>query len=249
MADNSIIAWTNHTFNPWMGCMEVSPECDNCYARVLVTGKMGMPGNWGPAPATRRVTSDSYWRQPYVWARAAKAAKQRHRVFSGSLCDVFESHPTCEATRPRLWELIRDTPELDWLLLTKRPLNIPDRLPEGWPYRNVWLGTSIGQRQYAFRARQLVRVKAVVHFISAEPLLEDLAPALDLADIEWLIVGGESGRGYRPMETQWARNLKTLCEANRTAFFFKQSAAPRTEMGIQLDGELVRRYPTPQERL
>jgi protein gp37 len=248
MGDNTIIAWTNYTFNPWIGCMEVSPECENCYARVLVSGKMGMRGHWGPATtASRHVTSDSYWRQPFRWAKEATACKERRRVFSGSLCDVFEAHPVADATRPRLWKVIRETPNLDWLLLTKRPLNIADRLPPDWPYRNVWLGTSIGMRQYAFRAQQITRIPAVVHFISAEPLLEDVAPVLDLSDIEWLIVGGESGPGYRPMDVRWARNLKAKCDAAGTAYFYKQSAAPRTEMGIELDGKIVRHYPKPQQ--
>jgi protein gp37 len=242
----SIIAWTNNTFNPWIGCVEVSAECDHCYAKTLVTNRMGKH-LWGPKQETeRRVTTDSYWRQPYSWMRAAEKAGERQRVFCGSLCDWAEDHPTALATIPRLWQVIRDTePWLDWLLLTKRALNIRKRLPSDWGkgYDNVWLGTSIGMKQYAWRRDELVKVPAAVHFISAEPLLEDITDALDMNGLQWVIIGGESGPGWRPMEHQWARNLVAKCREFDVAPFFKQSAAPRTEMGIELDGQIVREYP------
>jgi protein gp37 len=245
MAENSLIAWTTHTWNPWVGCVRVSPGCQHCYAETLVKNRMGKPQLWGPKQtATRQVKKD--WSEPRRWAKKATQAGERHRVFCGSLMDFFEDHPIADATRPRVWEEIRNTPELDWLLLTKRPENIPDRLPSGWPFANVWLGTSIEDIKRCDRAQELVKTPAAVHFISAEPLLEDISEDLNLSDIEWLIIGGESGPGWRPMKHEWARNLIAKCRQHNVAPFFKQSAAPRTEMGIEIGGFIIREYPTPK---
>lgn len=242
----SKISWTTNTFNPVLGCVKVSPECLHCYAETLVKNRMGKH-LWGPKhKATRQITSDSYWRQPYSWAKAAKASGERARVFCGSLCDWAEDHPVTLSIIPRLWQVIRDTQEwLDWLLLTKRALNIHKRLPNDWGdgYRGVWLGVSIGLAAYTWRRDALVKIPAKVHFISAEPLLEDLSGVLDLTGIEWLIVGGESGSGFRPMPHEWARKLLVLARKRNVAYFFKQSSGSRTEMGTQLDGKTIQEYP------
>lgn len=244
MGEATAIAWTDRTFNPWMGCHKVSAGCKHCYAETLVTRR-----DWGDiwgANADRRRTSRANWAKPLRWNREALASGQRLRVFSGSLCDVFEDHPGPNAWRADLFQLIRQTPFLDWQLLTKRPENIARMLPEdwgpGWP--QVWLGTSIEDNRVADRALPLISVPSVVHFVSYEPAIGDL-DQLDLTDIEWVIFGGESGPGFRPMNMQWARDMRDRCEAHdpRVAFFFKQSAAPRTEMGTTMDGETVREYP------
>jgi protein gp37 len=247
MADNSIIAWTNHTLNPWMGCMKVSDGCKHCYADTLVTNRMGLK-LWGPASTTtRQVTSNAIWRKPITWNREAALRDEETFVFCASLCDVFEDHPIAEATRPRLWDLIRSTPSLTWQLLTKRPERIAQCLPadwgEGWPH--VWLGTSIEDMRVAERADALRTVPAVVRFISYEPALGPLDD-LALDGIDWVIYGGESGPGYRPHDLAWPRVMRDRCDALGVAFFFKQSAAARTEMGIRLDGELIRLWPTPR---
>jgi protein gp37 len=160
------------------------------------------------------------------------------------MCDVWEDHPTITEQRARLWPLIERTPFLDWQLLTKRPERIAKNLPpswgEGWP--NVWLGTSIESNAYTARADYLRTIPAVVRFVSYEPALGPL-DELNLEGIDWLICGGESGPGYRAMPHDWPRQMRALCEAHGTAFFFKQSSAARTEMGITLDGETVRKYP------
>jgi protein gp37 len=246
MADESIIAWTNSTFNPWMGCTKVSDGCRHCYAETLTTNRMGLH-LWG-ADASRQVTSAANWRKPHQWNREAAARGERHRVFCASLCDVFEDHPTANATRPRLWELIRSTPWLDWQLLTKRPERIASNLPadwgpNGWP--NVWLGTSIEDNRVVGRADYLRAVPAVVRFVSYEPALGPL-DKLDLTGLDWILYGGESGSGYRHEDKQWARDMKARCEQEGAAFFHKQSAAYRTEIGIELDGEIVRHYPQPR---
>ncbi|HEY7195543.1 MAG TPA: DUF5131 family protein [Gemmatimonadales bacterium] len=249
MAEGSAIAWTHNTFNPWIGCVKVSDGCKHCYAETLVTGRMGRPGLWGPASAgkKRARTSASNWKKPLAWNRAAQKAGAATRVFCASLADVFEEHPDLEAVRPELWALIRATPYLWWQLLTKRPENLARMLPSDWGkgYPNVWLGTSIEDMRVAHRTRPLIDVPATVRFISYEPAIGPLDD-LDLLGIDWVIYGGESGPGYRPEDKAWARSMKQKCDARKIAFFHKQSAALRTEMGITLDGKLVRDYPAPR---
>jgi protein gp37 len=228
-----------------MGCEKVSAGCAHCYAETLTRNRMGLH-LWGPG-GRRQVTSDGNWRKPVAWNRDAEEAGEPARVFCASLCDVFEDHPTAEATRPRLWNLIRQTPWLHWQLLSKRPQRIAECLPrdwaDGWP--NVWLGTSIEDMRVADRADWLREIPAVVRFVSYEPALGPLN-ALDLDGIDWVIQGGESGPGYRMMDLDWARGMRDRCRAAGVAYFFKQSAAWRTELGIELDGEIVREYPTPR---
>lgn len=246
--DGSIIAWTDNTFNPWMGCVKVSAGCKHCYAETLTRDRMGLQV-WGPG-SIRQITSAANWRKPVQWQRQAVSEGRRVRVFCGSLCDVFEEHETADATRPRLWELVRNTPNLDWQILTKRPERIGDHLPDdwgpdGWP--NVWLGASIEDMRVAERADHLRRLPAVVRFVSYEPALGPLDD-LDLSGIDWVIYGGESGRNYRPHNPAWPRAMRRKCLDAGTAFFYKQSAAIRTEMGTMLDGETIREYPTPRIR-
>lgn len=244
MAEKSIIAWTNNTFNPWMGCVKVSDGCKNCYAETLTKNRMGL-SLWGKN-GKRQVTTDANWRKPLQWNRDAEAKGERTRVFCASLCDVFEDHPTANATRPRLWNLIKQCQWLDWQLLTKRPERIEANLPADWGngWGNVWLGTSIEDMRVAERADILRQIPATVRFISYEPALGSLND-LDLTGLDWVLYGGESGSGYRHEDKQWARDMKAKCEAIGTcAFFHKQSAAYRTEIGIELDGEIVRNYPS-----
>src|SRR5690606_27810700 len=138
-----LIAWTDYTFNPWLGCTKVSAGCDNCYAETLARNRMGLR-IWGQ-DAERRPTSAAYWKKPVRWNKDAKEAGERRRVFCGSMCDWAEKNPVAERIRPKLWDLIRETPWLDWMMLTKRPGRIARCLPpdwgEGWPH--VWLGTSV----------------------------------------------------------------------------------------------------------
>jgi len=165
-----------------------------------------------------------------------------NKVFCASLADVFEDNEQLIPWRNDLWALIVATPNLEWQLLTKRPENVlrfsPDRIP-----RNVWMGTSIENEQYAFRADILRKVDAEIRFISYEPALGPLAHAIGLSEIHWLIYGGESGPNYRKEDKQWARDIERKCRESGTAFFHKQSAAWRTELGIELDGRVVREFP------
>lgn len=245
MASSTLIAWTSATFNPWLGCTRCSPGCAHCYAADLTKNRMGLD-LWGPS-APRQVTSDANWRKPLQWNREAQAAGERRRVFCASLADVFEDHPTANATRPRLWELIRRTPWLDWQILTKRPERIADNLPADWRdgWGNCWMGTSIESNAYAWRADHLRKIPATVRFVSYEPALGPL-DELDLSGIDWLIYGAESGARRRPDDTQWARDMRARCEAAGVAYFFKQAGHRFTERLIHLDGQIVRQSPTPR---
>lgn len=170
MAENSKIEWTHHTFNPWIGCTKVSAACDNCYAEAWDARFKG--NRWGPkADRTRTKT----WGNPVKWNRKAEAEGTRYRVFCASLADVFDNHKSIlPEWRIELWALIKATPHLDWLLLTKRPQNIERYLPDDWGngYQNVWLGTTVeDQTEANRRIPHLITVPAAIHFLSCEPLL------------------------------------------------------------------------------
>lgn len=236
MSEATIIAWTDRTWNPWRGCTKVSPGCAHCY---MFTAQE----RYGQDPAV--VVRTKTWNQPIKWNREAAAAGHIERVFTCSWSDWF--HEDADAWRAEAWGIIRRCPALHFQILTKRDDRIVANLPPDWGdgYPNVWLGVSIENDRHTYRADRLRDIPAAVRFISAEPVLGPM-PSLNLDHIDWLIVGGESGPQYRPMDHAWVRQLRQLARRHRTAFFFKQSAAPRTEMGIELDGQIVREYPKPR---
>jgi len=222
MGANSKIEWTTHTFNPWWGCTKVSEACKNCYAETWAK-RVGQDV-WGPKPQ-RRLLSDSHWKQPIKWNREASGALERPRVFCASMADVFEDREELAIHRLRLFNLIEDTPNLDWLLLTKRPQNVMKMVKwsDGWP-DNVWLGTTV---ELQSRAEELLpalsKIPAKVRFISAEPLLGALSLERWLGTtIDWVITGGESGPKARPASPTWFSGLHRQCMQANVAFHFKQ---------------------------
>lgn len=271
---DSAIQWTHHTFNPWRGCTKVSPGCTNCYADTLSKRNPKTLGRWGP-DGTRVVGTDAYWRQPLAWDRAAAKAGERRRVFCASLADVFEDWPgllldtsgnvvhvgdynlgqnrraTLDDARRRLWDIVEATPNLDWLLLTKRPENIARMVPPSWlrsPRPNVWYGTTVEDQQRADeRVPVLCAVPAFLRFLSVEPLLGSVVltpwlgnivgyefrPGVSVAPdaltarrgIGWVIVGGESGGGARPLSIGWVRSIQHQCREACVACFVKQLGA------------------------
>ena len=248
MAENTKIEWCDATFNPWVGCTKVSPACDHCYAEGWAK-RTGQAGLWN---GDRRRTREENWRQPLKWEAAAEQSGRRSRVFCASLADVFDNQVPDE-WRGDLFELIDRTPQLDWLLLTKRPQNIPrlmaacnacnniNNFQRLWP--NVWLGTTIENRkEMKHRLDYLLNVPATVHFLSFEPLLEPLwLPPKDYSahPIDWVIVGGESGGHARTMEASWARSLRDQCAKQEIAFFMKQMTRR-----VPIPGDLmVRQFP------
>lgn len=241
MSEQTIIAWTDHTFNPWMGCVKVSEGCRNCYAADLTKNRMGL-SLWGRV-APRQITK-APWINVKKWNEAAGYAGVRKKVFVGSLMDWAEDRADLDEPRRRMWGVIRESQNLIFQLLTKRPENITRMIPEDWGngYGNVWLGATIECNSVAHRTRPLISVPAVVHFVSYEPAIGPL-DQLDLTDIEWVIYGGESGPNRRPEDKQWARDMHARCAESGVAFFHKQSSGIRTETGIRLDGKIIREYP------
>jgi protein gp37 len=237
MGRTTEIGWCDHTFNPWLGCSRVGPECDHCYAAVSTPVRVfGI--QWGPQ-TPRHITSPDYWREPLAWHRAALRAGVRRRVFCLSEGDVFEDRRDLDPPREWLWTLIGATPGFDWLLLTKRPAKVPQLVPAAWLVQwpaHVWIGTSIGCRASLPQLVHLRRIPAPVRFLSCEPLLEDLG-ALELGGIHWVIGGGESGPGFRRMPGDAIRNLRDQVKAAALPFFFKQwgGLTPKAG-GKMLDG-------------
>ena len=261
MGVNSGISWTHNTWNPWMGCDKVAPECAHCYIfyqirkmRNPATGEFRKP--WGEIFRT----SEDLWKNPLRWEKKAAKRGKAVRVFTCSESDFF--HQGADGWRPEAWEIIRNTPHLLYQILTKRPGRIASHLPPDWNggYPNVWLGVSAACNDSMVQIDKLRAVPTRTRFVSAEPLLEDISQAINLDGIGWLIAGGESGfgpeykwvpsthftdepEGRRTMELQWARNLRAACEASGTVFFFKQITSARSGKGADALGKLYHEYP------
>jgi protein gp37 len=256
MGLNSKIEWTDDTFNPWWGCTEVSPACDNCYAR----GDAKRYGHdvWGK-DADRRFLSDSHWKNPLKWDAQAGKAGIRRRVFCGSMCDIMERRDDLVEPRQRLFGLVEETSNLDWLLLTKRPQEYSKFLPKTWltePRPNVWLMTTVEHQDYVWRIDEILKVPAVVHGVSMEPLLGPItlpSSFLKLGRRAWAITGGESGRRPRPSQPDWFRSLRDQCVSAGVPFHFKQWGEYGSELvkigkkaaGRILDGRQWDELPTP----
>ncbi|MEQ1761582.1 MAG: phage Gp37/Gp68 family protein [Pyrinomonadaceae bacterium] len=236
MAENSGISWTDHTFNPWMGCTKVSPACDNCYAERDMDHRYGKVA-WGPK-GTRLATGTSYWLKPAVWNAEAAEKGRRYFVFCASLADVFENwkgdidqpkfnlgDTSLDAIRKRLWKMIEATPNLDWLLLTKRPENVLKMVPENWLVHlfppNVLIGCSAENQKYAdIRLRAMRRIPAR-RFVSYEPATGPVDWS-GWGFLDWLIAGGESGPEARTANPDWYRSARSFAKANSIPFHFKQ---------------------------
>lgn len=249
MGKNTGIEWCDHTWNPWHGCIKVSPGCEHCYAETL-SHRWGKD-IWGPAKTTgRQMMSNAYWKQPLQWDREARAQGIRAKVFCASMADVFEDHPQLEEPREKLFRLIENTPNLIWLLLTKRPENIKRMIYDSTDIKpgiwlagmgdRVWIGTSVeDQKRADERIPHLLAIPSAVRFLSVEPLLGPIdlwgarytnpdgskTGAISTwaqHGINWVIVGGESGPGARPMHPRWATLIRDDCKAAGVPFFFKQ---------------------------
>jgi protein gp37 len=247
MAEKTGIAWTNSTFNPWIGCTKVSPGCDNCYAEALdKRHRWKGATHWGVGVPRMR-TGKSNWHQPVKWNRQADESGERHLVFCASLADVFDNEVPLE-WRADLFDLIYATPHLTWLILTKRIGNVAKLMPwdhclAGGPPKNVWLGASIVNQEEADRdIPKLLATPATKRFVSYEPAQGpvDWANACAkhrtsdrdgvelcgmLRHLDWIIVGGESSQGAakaRPFHIEWARKTVRQCRAAGVAPFVKQ---------------------------
>lgn len=260
MGEETAIAWTTATANFWMGCEKISPGCKNCYAESLTRDRMGL-SLWGPAYKTKRKPVAKVYKMLERMQRDAASGVLSGPepgvaplVFVNSLSDWAERHPDLSDLRARLWDTIRACPDLHFQLLTKRADLIEDFLPPDWNdwsegYPNVWLGVSIENSEYLWRLEELRKIRAVVRFVSYEPALGPLHEVRTLAGLDWMIYGGESGKDFRAEGIAgdpqlWSRQMQDRCERDGVVYFHKQSAARRTEMGVELDGRIVRNYPT-----
>jgi protein gp37 len=193
---------------------------------------------WGKDAPRRLDFRAGHWREPLKWNKDARKAGERHRVFCGSMMDFFERNEALEQARRRVWNLIAETPYLDWLILTKRQDNAKLPWRDGEPWHNVWIGMSAGSQQYVDqRLPYLEKVNAVVRFISAEPLIGEVDISRYASRIDWIIGGGESGQHARAMDLNWARSLRDQCVEHKIAFHFKQwgNNVPLSQL-IQIDG-------------
>lgn len=231
MGRDSKIEWTDHTFNPWIGCTKVSPACKFCYAEKYAT-RWGI-AEWGNNP--RHKTAPGNWAKPLNWNRQAEKDGKRRRVFCASLADVFDDHTSIlQGWRDELFAMIRATPNLDWLLLSKRPENYEHLLPADWGkgYKNVWLGVSIeNQEMYDLRAKILSRTPAAMRFYSMESLLNYVMMDPEYI-VDWIIIGGESGfkKDARRLDLNHVWDIFQQVDRTATdspALFFKQ-------LGVQL---------------
>jgi protein gp37 len=232
MSDQTGIAWTDATWNPVTGCTKVSPGCAHCYAEAI-SKRFGRSFEVTLHP--ERLDEPLHWRKP-------------RRVFVCSMADLFHEQVS-NVFIASVWARMIDSPQHTFQVLTKRA----DRLPEwyrvtreqagGWPETppNVWLGVSIENDRFTYRADILRQTPAAIRFVSAEPLLGPL-PSLDLTGIDWLIVGGESGPHARPMDPKWVRDLIAAARAAGTKVFVKQMGGLRPGGSIP-DEFNIREYP------
>jgi protein gp37 len=220
MAESSAIEWTEATWNPWHGCLKVSPGCAHCY---MYRDKR----RYGQDPSLV-VRSKTSFDAPQRW-------KEPKMIFTCSWSDFFVAE--ADQWRTEAWGVIRKTPQHTYQILTKRPERICGHLPDGWPFQNVWLGVSVENPRFYWRIDSLKQIPASVRFLSLEPLLSAMS-CLNLEGISWVVVGGESGPGCRPMKVEWVREIQKQCRKAKVAFFFKQWGGPRKDVtGRVLDGK------------
>lgn len=236
MTGNSSIEWTDKTWNPVTGCDSVSPGCDHCYARAIAERFRGVPGSayeqgfdlklW-----PNRLALPATWKKPQM-------------IFVNSMSDLFHKDIPEEYIQ-QVFQVMNDTPHHTYQVLTKRPSRaalMADRLV--WT-PNIWMGTSVENNDYIWRVNKLLQIPAAVRFISAEPLLGELTD-LEICGIDWVIAGAESGRGARPMNEDWVRHLRDLCDGTGTAFFYKQKLVKGKKSPTpELDGRTWEEYPRP----
>ncbi len=239
----SAIEWTELTWNPVTGCDRVSPGCDRCYAQTLAKRLKAMGSRKYQADGDLRTSGPGFGLtvhpdtldEPRRW-------KGRQLVFVNSMSDLFHDAVPLDYVR-RVFEVIAETPQHTYQVLTKRSARLARVADElEWP-GNLWMGVSVEDQRYAFRARHLQAVPAAVRFVSAEPLIGQLT--LDLEDLDWLIVGGESGLNARPLDPAWPRSLRDQCLAAGVPYFFKQWGGVRAKAGgRELDGRTWSEMPT-----
>lgn len=235
MGKGSHIGWTDNTFNAWWGCRRYDEMCIYCYAERL-DARYDKNGHWGNND--RKMMSENYWKQPLAWNKEAEKNGIKTKVFCSSMADVFEDNDQVIEARNRLWKLIKQTPNLNWQILTKRYDRIAQFLPDDWNggYENVWLGISVGlQKRVDEYLPTFIEIPAKTRFLSCEPLIGelDLTKYLKTGKIHQVITGGESGFGshpedknvkfrYRECKIEWIEKIVSQCKETNTSIFVKQ---------------------------
>jgi protein gp37 len=244
MATTSSIEWTEMTWNPVTGCRKVSQGCKHCYAermakRLHAMGSDRYRNGFEPTLQEDLIDLPKRWRKPRI-------------IFVNSMSDLFQEEVPDDFIR-RVFDTMRDCPQHTFQILTKRSERLRDLGPSlSWP-KNVWMGVSVENDRVVDRIRHLALVPAKVRFLSCEPLIGPLA-RLPLKNIHWVIVGGESGPGARPMNPVWVESLHEQCSQAGVAFFFKQWGGVRKDMtGRELHGRTYDEMPlvsiTAKERM
>lgn len=237
------IQWTDATWNPMTGCTPISDGCDHCYALTLAHTKLRE--TYGRAlPVHPRADVDDpfaprFWEerldQPLRW-------RQPRRIFVNSMSDVFHAHFSLDLIR-RVFDVMNRAPQHQFQVLTKRPERALRLAADLKWTPNIWMGTTVEDATVASRLDALRAIPAAVRFVSAEPLLGALDD-IDLTGIHWVIGGGESGEGFRPVRPEWARGLRDVCVAQGVSFFWKQWGGKRPKSGGRLlDGQEWNEYP------
>lgn len=229
MSRTTGIEWTDKTWNPTTGCNKVSHGCTHCYAEILTQRfPKAFPNGFEFTIHPDRLSQPQRWRKPA-------------RIFVNSMSDLFHEEMLLDFLK-QVFQVMNDTPRHTFQILTKRGDRLAELAPELSWTPNIWMGVSIESQRYVHRIEFLRKVPATVRFLSCEPLLGHLD--LDLTGIHWVIVGGESGKGYRTMESEWAISIQRQCEAANTAFFFKQwgGTTPKSK-GRSLNGKIYEEMP------
>lgn len=227
MATNSAIEWTESTWNPVTGCTKISPGCKHCYAERMAKRLQAM-GQPNYATGFRVATHEHVVELPLSW-------KKPRTIFVNSMSDLFHDAVPVEFIL-RVFDVMRRADWHQYQVLTKRSERLRDLDASLSWWSHIWMGVSVENEDYEYRIEHLRQTRARIKFLSLEPLLGPLSN-LDLRGIDWLIVGGESGPGARPMKPAWVTEIRDQCQASGVPFFFKQWGGVRkTRRGRELDG-------------
>lgn len=245
MANKSTIEWTEATWNPVVGCSVISPGCTNCYA-MRMARRLEAMGNPKYAKTTRISGGRPKWNGTVRLDEASlsipKTWKKGRMIFVNSMSDLFHENVPLAFVQKAL-AVMRETPQHTYQILTKRAERLADLSPKlDWP-SNVWMGVSVENTDYLYRIDLLRSTGANIKFLSLEPLLGPLE-GMNLKKIDWVIAGGESGPGARPMEVAWVRSIRDQCELADVAFHFKQwGGVNKKKTGRELDGRTWDDFP------
>lgn len=238
MRGKSHIEWTESTWNPVTGCSKVSAGCKNCYAERMAARLQAM-GNPRYADGFKVTLHPDLVDAPKAW-------KTPRKIFVNSMSDLFHEKVPVTFIK-KVFATMRACPQHTFQILTKRSARLAELAPQLDWAPNVWMGVSVEDNDAVFRIHDLLRVPAAVRFLSCEPLIGP-CDDMPLAGIDWVIVGGESGPGSRPMKIEWVRSIFRQCRAADAAFFFKQWGGTRKDLtGRELNGRTYDAMPVPKD--